>query len=265
MKRLCVAALAVLGAVPANAWGPAAHEVVTAQAIETLPKPLRNFYKDHRLEMPTLALEPTQAEDTADRRFPLDRWLAFPFADLPHSEAAIKSKYGETAVGPARLPFLVQEGYAKLVDAFKTRDKARILAESDALALLVADLRNPLALTDNADGQKTGQHGLWVRFTVRFPEALDRKLKLEDRAAIFLDDPKEQVFAIMSGTYVWVDNVLWYDDLAKRGAQGYGEIYYGELERWAGPLLRDQLSLAASDIGSYWYTAWSAAGRPELQ
>ena len=32
-----------------------------------------------------------------------------------------------------------------------------------------------------------------------------------------------------------------------------------------GPILRDRLSQAAGDVGSYWYTAWTAAGRPELK
>jgi hypothetical protein len=40
------------------------------------------------------------------------------------------------------------------VEAFRAKDKARILAESDTLATLVTDLHNPLALTDNTDGQE---------------------------------------------------------------------------------------------------------------
>jgi hypothetical protein len=36
-------------------------------------------------------------------------------------------------------------------------------------------------------------------------------------------------------------------------------------EQRAGRILRDRLSQAAGDVGSYWYTAWTAAGRPELR
>ena len=64
------------------------------------------------------------------------------------------------------------------MEAFKSGDKVRILAESDTLAGLVADLHNPLALTENADGQKTDQHGLWVRFSARLPEAMEKRSKL---------------------------------------------------------------------------------------
>ena len=45
----------------------------------------------------------------------------------------------------------------------------------------MTDLHNPLALTDNADGQKTGQHGLWVRFTLKLPEAMDKRARSSRR------------------------------------------------------------------------------------
>src|SRR5262249_37117071 len=159
---------------------------------------------------------------------------------------------------------LIQESYKRLVDAFKAKDKAAILNESDALAGLVADLHNPLALTDNADGAKTGQHGLWVRFSVKFPEAMEHRLKLDPEAARYLDDPSGDVVAQTAATYVWLDTLLYEDDLARRGREGYTSIYYEALEARAGGLLRARLSEAAADAGSYWYTAWTVAGRPEL-
>jgi hypothetical protein len=255
------------GAEPAVAWGPAVHQSVTAKAIDTLPSPLRGFYRTHRLELPTLAPEQEQElqEEGPDRRFALDRLLPFPFSDLPRSEAALKQRFGEAASGVGRLPWLIQESYARLVDAYRAQDKPRILAESDLLAALVTDMHNPLALTDNADGQKTGQHGLWVRFATKFPEAAQKALRLEPDAAHFLDDPKEHVFSLISGTYVWVDNLLYQEELARRGLGGYTEIYYEALAGRAADILRQRLGAAASAAGSFWYTAWTVAGRPELK
>ncbi len=70
---------------------------------------------------------------------------------------------------------------------------------------------------------------------------------------------------MLAATYVWVDNVLYLEDLAKRGNSGYTEAYYDALLRRAGPVLKDRLARAAEDVGSYWYTAWTAAGRPEVK
>lgn len=258
-----VAALAL--AAPALAWGPGAHARITSEAIETLPKGLKPYYKAHRLEIPSLSAEGTTAEDAPERRFMVDRLLPFPFVDLPRTEAALRQRFPEGSATIGRLPWLIQASYDRLVEAFRSRDKARILAESDTLGGSVADMSNPLAVSDNSDGQKTGQHGLWVRFSTRLPEAMDNRLKLRPEAARFLDDPRGHVFAMAAAAYIWLDNLIYEEDLARRGQSGYGELYYESLERRAGPLLRDRLDQAATDVGSYWFTAWTAAGRPELK
>lgn len=243
-----------------------AHQVTAASAIDTLPKQLKAFYKAHRAEMPSLALEPEFAPRGPERRFLVDRLAPFPFDDLPHTEASLVAKYGDKAQGVGRLPWLVQESYARLVDAMKAQDKEKILAESDVLTGLIVDLRSPLNLTDNFDGQKTGQHGVWVRVVEKLPQALGKDLKLSPDAANYLDSPKEYVFSILLASYVWIDNILYLDQLAHRGKQGYGDPYYEDLAKRVGPILRNQvLSPAAEDVGSYWYTAWTAAGRPELK
>lgn len=264
--RLLAAAVLVLCAVPARAWGPTVHQRVTSEAIDTLPKGLKPFYKAHRLEMPTLAVDqaPPEEEGT-ERRFTLDRFMPFPFADIPHTESALKARFADEAPKAGRLPWLIGESYARLVEAFRAGEKGKILTESDVLAGYVTDLHNPLALTENADGQKTGQHGLWVRFSVKLPEAMDKKLSFGGRAAKLIDDPKAYVFSMITATYIWLDNLLYEEELAKRGQSGYTDIYYDAFTDKAGPLLKERLIDATTDVGSFWYTAWTTAGRPELK
>jgi len=270
MKRagliLGVCGALALAPLPASAWIALVHQTVTEKAIDTLPKELKKFYKDHRYELPTLAPDAEPApEEGPERRFAVDRLLPYPFTDLPRSEAELEARFGkEKADSVGRLPWLIQESFAKLVEAFKAGERTRILDESDRLAGLVTDLRNPLALTGNADGQQTGQPGLWIRWSARFPEAAKNALKLDTDAAHYLDDPKEYVFSIIEATYVWVDNILYADELARRGKRGYTEIYFSALEERSSVILRTHLSEAANDVGSYWYTAWTDAGRPEL-
>jgi hypothetical protein len=248
------------------AFGTTAQRAVMLDAIESLPRPLKAFYKDHRLEMPTLAPEAeTPAERGPERRFAVDKLLPFPFTDLPRTEAELQKKYGDQAKEIGRLPWLTQETYKSLVEAYKSGDKTKILETSDALAVLVIDLHNPLLLTDNGDGQRTGQNGLYTRFAQRLADAMDRKLSLNPGAAIYLDDPNEYVFSMMTATYVWLDNVLYLEELAKRGKSGYSEAYYDDLVRRAGPILKERLARAAEDVGSYWYSAWTAAGRPDVK
>ncbi len=250
----------------AEGFGPIGQPFVLTKAIDTLPKPLGKFYKDHRLEMPSLAPEATFTDKTPDRRFEVDRLMPFPFLDLPHGEAGLKARFGED-VGEriGRLPWLIQEAYARLVQAFKEGERAKILEESDRLGVLLVDLHNPLSLTENSDGQKTMQHGLKARFSVRSLEAMQTRLKLSPDSAKYLDDPKEFVFSIINGAYVWLDNVLYEEELAHRGKPGYTETYYEAFEQRVWPIQKTLLNRAAESVGSYWYTAWVAAGKPEIK
>ncbi len=234
-------------------------------AIDTLPGQLKPFYHAHRAEMPSLGLEPEFPPRSPERRFQLDRLLAFPFHELPHSEAAVAAKYGEKANGIGRLPWLVQESYARLVEAMKAQDKQKILRESDTIAGLMVDLNTPVNLTENFDGQLTGQHGLSVRITDKLPQALGSKLKLSPDAARYLDAPKDYVFEVIEASYIWLDNILYLEALAKRGKSAYGDIYFEDLARRLAPIEKERLSHAAEDAGSYWYTAWTVAGRPALK
>src|SRR5262249_38734470 len=126
--RLLVLAATVLSASPALAWGPIVHQRVTSEAIDTLPKGLKPFYKAHRLETPPLSLEePPATDESTDRRFAMDRLMPFPFLEMPHTEDALKSKFPDLAGKVGRLPWLIQESYARLVEAFRSGAKAKIL------------------------------------------------------------------------------------------------------------------------------------------
>lgn len=264
-----VLGLAVAGSVliasPSAAWSPTVHRAVTVKAIDILPKDVKKFYEAHWKEIPSLGEDAKVPDDGPDRRFSIDRLLPFPFTGVPRDEEGFKARFGEqAAIG--RLPWLIHESYDRLVKAFQAGDKTAILAASDDLAAVVADVHNPLALTDNADGQKTEQHGLWIRFTSRLAERLivDQNLKLKPDAAHLLDDPRGHVFSMIGATYVWVDNLLYEEALSRRGKSGYVGPYYDDFAERSRPLVSDRLSRATREAGSYWYTAWSAAGRPVL-
>jgi hypothetical protein len=254
----------VLPAPAVWAWGASTHRAVLQEAVDVLPGPLKGFYQQHRRELPSLAPETRGPADGLERRFAVDRLLSFPFRELARNESELTKRFGEEAKSVGRLPWLVHEAYPRLVAAYRAGDKDGILVESDLLAGLVADLYNPLALTDNADGQKTGQPGLWVRFAEKFPARLSRG-KLDGDGAYLLDDPPGHALSIIAGTYVWLDNVLYADALAYRQDSSYTGVYYESLDRHAGGIVRDRLSRASRDVASYWYTAWMAAGKPELR
>lgn len=248
----------------AEAWGPGAHRAVHARAIRSLPKSTRRFFERHQLEMPTYSPGARVTAEGAARRFAIDRYERYPFMDFPGNENAFKQRFGEQAGAAERLPWLVQESFARLVAAYRTKDKKAILDEADALASFVTDLHNPLALTENHDGQLTRQDGLWIRFAVRLPEALADDLDLKAGVAHLIDNPDAYVLTMIRGSYIWLDNLLYEEEIAARNRAGYTSLYFEDLERRVKDLLELQLAAAARHVGSYWYTAWVQAGRPNL-
>lgn len=265
LALLAALPLTVVGAQPAWAWGRSAHQLVVERATSALPKELKDFYRDHRREMPTLSPdEDISWVEGPERRFILERFGPFPFRDLPRTEAAATTRFGDAAREAGRLPWLVQESYDKLVERYRAGEKQEILAEADRLAGLVADLHNPLAVTEDFDGLRAGQGGLWTRFAVRLPEALAGRLDLDLDVAHLIDDPHGFVFSIMRASHVWFDNVLYEEDLASRTSAGQSDLYYEALRERLRPLLQARLEQAARNVASYWYTAWAAAGKPTI-
>jgi len=255
--------LVVFQPAPSFAWSDAIYRLVLRKAIDTLPKAEKKYFEDHKYEMPSLVADEDPPVRPDGRRFALELLGAFPFRDIPQDEAAVKAKVDPRLVG--RLPFLLLEAHERLVEAFKSKDKERILREADAVAILAADLNNPLVLSENFDGTKTDQAGLAKRFGTQLAESMEGRLKLNPEAARLLDNPREYVFASLVRNHIWVDNILYADALAHRGKTAYGGSYFEALELRAGRLLSEVLSDAAADVGSFWYTAWTAAGRPELK
>lgn len=263
VSRLSLFLLVVLLPGSTFAWSDAVYRLVVRKAIDTLPKAQKKYFEDHRYELPSLVPDEDPPVRPDGRRFSLESFGVFPFADIPRTAEAAKAKADPALVGS--LPFLLIGAQARLVEAFKSGDKEKILEAADAVAILATDLNNPLALSLNFDGQKTEQQGLSKRFTSQLAEGMEGRLKLNPEAARLLEDPKDYVFGSMTRNHVWVDNILYADRLAYRGKSSYGGAYFEALELRTGRLLSEILSNAAADVGSFWYTAWTEAGRPALR
>jgi hypothetical protein len=61
-----------------------------------------------------------------------------------------------------------------------------------------------------------------------------------------------------------METVLLADRNARRSENSYNDDYYDRFYNQAAAILIRELSDAATDVGSYWLTAWINAGRPQL-
>lgn len=251
------------GSETCSAWNDTARRLFLAKAIDALPKPLKSFYDVSKADLAEAISDPSRFGQRAV--FEVDKLEPFPFADLPSDRTLAVRKYGDDAIKEAGdAPWQIVDSYNALVQAFKGGDFKKALTLSEDLAFSVGELYDPPNVSKNGDGEPTGQLGLRERFDSRLMEAFGDKLKLATPTAIFLDRPAEYAVSIPLKSYIFVDNILYFDYLSHKGVESYDRFYYESMWLRAEPVLEQLLSSAALDTASFWYTAWVAAGKPDL-
>jgi len=173
--------------------------------------------------------------------------------------------YGEEKLSEAGdVPWRVHEKYKELVEAFRSQDFATVETLSVEIAYLVGELQVPANVSQTGDGEPTGQMGFRERFDSGLIDSFASEIKIRSPSAVYLDRPAEYAVSIPRKSYVWVDNLLHYDEIARRGVSSYDRFYYEGLWLRSSGLVGDLLEGAALDTASFWYTAWVAARKPQL-
>lgn len=252
----------VAGIGSGRTWNDTGKRLYLSKAIDSLPKPLKGFYELHEAAILEAASDPSRFGSRAV--FEVDRLEPFPFDGLPTDRTLAVRKYGEDALAEAGdVPWRIIESYEALLQAFRSGDFAAVPERSAEIAFYTGALYVPANVSKNGDGEPTGQQGLRERFDSRLMEAFGDKLKINSTSPIFLDRPAEYAVSIPRKSFVWVDNLLYFDYLSRLGVSSYDRFYYEGMWNRAQPIVEQLLAGAAFDSASFWYTAWVAAGKPE--
>jgi hypothetical protein len=254
----------------AQAWGRNAHRLILNKAVDTLPADVRVFFEANRGFLAQHVTDPLDAlaKNPADRRndfVALDKYGRFPFEALPRSYKAAVTKFGKLKLDAnGLLPWQIGVYSEKLTVAFKAGkwDEARL--DAALLAHYVAQAHDPFNTTDNSDGHLSGQAGINERFGSTLIERYSSFFPMRPNDASFISDPTDHAFDACLRAHRWLESILLADRDALRGENSYTDEYYDHFYNEAGAILIRQLSDAATDVGSFWLTAWNNAGRPTL-
>lgn len=265
-----LAGVALMTAPSAYAWGREAHRLADDWAIGTLPPNLRNYYQANRGFILNHANDPEEwmKKDRYEQMrhyIYLNKYGIFPYLELPHSYKAAVEKYGlKHITRNGVLPWQVGEYSLKLTNAFRARDWEQVRLNSAAVAFYIADAHDPLHTTQNYDGQLTGQTGLGMRFGTELVERYSHFFMFRPDNATKVSDPTEHAFQMLLEANTWVNQIVLADLVTQNGLPGYTDAYFDAFYSRVGSTAMKEISEAAHDIGSYWYSAWLNAGRPEL-
>jgi hypothetical protein len=256
-----------------RAWGRSGTRLVLNKAIETLPsddRALRDFLESNRTFLlehvtdPLDSLESNSAEKHNHYIY-LDKYGRFPFELLPRSYKLAVDKYGKAKLfANGLLPWQIGVYSQKLTEAMKTGRWEEAKLDAALLANYVAEASDPFNTTENRDGKPSGQTGINERFGGALVDRYSSFFPMRPNDAVFIDDPTDHAFEACLSAHSSLESILLADRDAHRGKSTYNDEYYDHFYSQTAATLIRQLSSAATDVGSYWLTAWKNAGSPPL-
>ena len=254
----------------AEAWGRNAHRLIINKAVDTLPADVHAFFDASRGSLLQHVTDPLDAltKNPAEKRndfIALDKYGRFPFESLPRSYKAAVTKFGKLKLDAnGLLPWQIGVYSEKLTNAFKAGKWDEAKLDAAILAHYVAQAHDPFSTTDNFDGHLSGQTGVNERFGSALIDRFSSFFPMRPNDAAFISDPTDHAFDACLSAHRWLESILLADRNAYRGENSYTDEYYDRFYNEAGAILIRQLSDAATDVGSFWYTAWKNAGSPAL-
>lgn len=255
---------------PCLAWGRGGHKLVVNQAIDTLPVELRSFFDASRnfllqhVNDSIDAIAKTPSEKRNDHLY-LDKYGRFPFDTLPRNYKAAVEKYGKSKLqANGLLPWQIGVYNQKLTEDMRLGHWEEAKLDAAILASYVADAHDPFNTTENFDGKLTSQTGVNERFGTALIDRYASFFPLRPNDAAYIADPTDHAFEDCLSAHSTMESIL----LADRNAYldgknySYNDDYFDRFYNQTAATLIRQLSSASSDVGSYWLTAWTNAGKP---
>lgn len=268
--RLLALCLLVLLPAPVFGWGANGHRVITNKAVDTLPPEIRGFFEANRTFLVQKCTAPADSlgrnpQEKSNHFIYIDRYGRFPFDAVPRDYNTAVRKHGRRMIDAnGKLPWQIGYYSLKLREAFEARnwEEARLAAAT--LAYYVAAAHDPFNTTENYDGQLSGLPGVGQRFSSSLVDRYSMFFFMRPNDAMEIRDPTDRAFEIVLGAHSWIENILLADRRARGGLNDFTDDYYDRFYNQAGAILIRQMSDAATDVGSFWLSAWVHAGRPQL-
>jgi hypothetical protein len=270
--RAAILALLALSA-PAltRAWGANSERLIASKGVDTLPVEIQPFYEANRdfivkhSSDPLDWLEKTPLTERPNHLLLLERYGKFPYSALPRDYKAAVTKFGKAKVEAGGvLPWQIGVYSAKLTAAMRAGNWEQAKLMSAYLAAYVAEAHDPFNTTLDFDGVLSAQPGVNARFDSTLIDRYSHFFPLRPNDAVFINDPTDHAFEDCLSAHAWLENILLADRNSHDGSTNFDDQYYDRFYDRAGAIVIRQLTDAATDVGSYWLTAWINAGRPQL-
>lgn len=286
LRILCLITLLTLQMNSANAWGFWAHQRINRIAVFLLPPEMLTLYKPNIDYLTEHAVDPDKRRyatpDEAPRHYiDLDHYCTLPCDELPKRWTDAVEKFSEdTLKAYGIVPWRIQQMMYWLTDAFKEKDKGKILRLSTDLGHYIADSNVPLHTTENYNGQLTGQYGIHGFWESRIPELFGEDYDYFIGKAEFVPKPLDRIWKNIFESHKALDTVLGFEKIMSetfasdqkyvfetRGQtvmRTYSEDYTKAYSKMMDGMVERRMRSSIKMVADIWYTCWVNAGTPSL-
>ncbi|MFN7115332.1 MAG: zinc dependent phospholipase C family protein [Saprospiraceae bacterium] len=197
--------------------------------------------------------------------------------DVPCETAFSVDHFSEHGI----LPYHLLKMQRDLTEAFRKKQRNRILRLSAEIGHYIGDAHVPLHTTMNYNGQLTNQNGIHAFWESRLPELYaDTEYDFFVGKAQYIENQRDYFWKIVLDSHLLLDSVLviekslsqqfppdkqyCYEErlgqTVRTQCETYARAYHERMNGMVEKRMRD----AILAIASSWYTAWVDAGQPDL-
>ncbi len=272
------------------AWGAWGHKHIGRAAVFALPAEMQTFYYNHIDFITEGSVVPDLRRGVLnDRAEPPRHYIDIEdfgnvsLEDLPKTWKEAISKYDSGFLQKTGfLPWYIQTLMDKLTVAFKRKNRSEIIFISAELSHYIADAHVPLHTSSNHDGQLTNQKGIHSFWESQLPELFGSNYNFNVGEAFYIADISAEIFRIIKHSHELAEITLGVEKILKnstskdkifeskslkdtsqrqpRHSAEYAKKYHDSLNG----MVEKQMRSAVSALGSFWYTAWVNAGKPDV-
>ncbi len=245
-----------------------------------LYKPNIDFISEH-------SVDPDKRRYAVDDEGPrhyidIDRYGKFPFDSLPRKWEEAITKYSvDTIQKHGIVPWWVQTMQARLTNAFKEKNGAKILKLSAEIGHYISDAHVPLHASSNHNGQHTRQRGIHGFWESRVPEMLaEKEWQFFIGKAGYVKNIGEFIWkrvlesAAAADTVLLVeknltqkfspDNKYAFENRNGKIVRQYSSAFSLQYNQQLNGMIERRMKQSVYAVASFWYTAWVNAGQPDL-
>ena len=271
MKKLLVSILSLLAlTLLTGSWGWVGHTKISTDAALSYNQQMHDFstWTSYLAEHSSDADNRKSSDpNEAPRHYiDIDGYISFLYTgQIPQTLDSVVNLYGNAFVyGQGILPWATLTTFDSLQSCFQRHDFERAKYFSADLGHYVGDGHMPLHITQNYNGESTGNNGIHSRYESTMVGAyVDQIIYTGDSISV-IPNVNQYIFNYLYKNYTYVDSVLQADDYAKTfgstNSAEYKQALWDKSKVFTTLLMKN----ASHALTELIFTAWVNAGSPSL-